>query len=224
MNFNLSDAVNAKEGGKALTAGIKDATFMGVSFEKKTSQKTNETYNVMSLKLDIDGYGEYTQSFFEPQSAERQEMQWGPSASQLDHFKIIMTEILEAINPQVIKDIQNGTKTLSGNFKQVVDSLAAFTKDMIGVTRVQVKLIPQNNGFVAMPQYVARITKSGELGIATRIIGQNLTLTPSEVKKIEAANTASPTNMASVSSTKDTVESMLDDFTEDNNNDNDLPF
>lgn len=223
MNFNLSDAVSAKEGGKTLTAGIKDATFMGVMFEKKTSQKTGETYNVMTLKLNIDEYGEYSQSFFEPQSAERQEMQWGLSASQLDHFKIIMTEILEAINPQIVKDIQDGTKTLSGNFKQVVDAISNYTKDMIGTTRVQVKLIPQSNGFVSMPQYVARITKSGELGISTRIIGKELSLTPAEVKKIEAAKTAAPTNMSTVSTTKSTVDSMLDDFTTEDKED-DLPF
>lgn len=75
MNFDFSGAVKAKDGGNYLSPGIKDATFKGIEFAKVTSQKSGDVFNTMSLKLDIDGYGEYTQNFFEPQSDERQEMQ-----------------------------------------------------------------------------------------------------------------------------------------------------
>ena len=150
-------------------------------------------------------------------------MQWGPTASPLDHFLITVREILEAVDPQIIKDIDEGTKTLSGNFKQVVDAVKTFTAPMVGKVRVQVKLIPQSNGFVSMPSFPARITRNGDLGIATRIIGQNLSLTPNELKRIEAVKNATPTNMASQVDTSTTLNAMSENLGIDNSSD-DLPF
>lgn len=94
---------------------------------------------------------------------------------------------------------------------------------MVGKVRVQVKFVPQSNGFVSMPSFPARITRNGDLGIATRIIGQNLTLTPSELKRIEAAQNATPTNMASQADTTKTLDSMSENLGLDDNTD-DLPF
>ena len=94
---------------------------------------------------------------------------------------------------------------------------------MVGKVRVQVKLIPQSNGFVSMPSFPARITRNGDLGIATRIIGQNLVLTPSELKRIEAAKNATPTNLASQAATSTTLNAMSENLGIDDSSD-DLPF
>ena len=218
MNFDISSAIKAKESGSVLTPGIKDATFMGIEFEAGTSQSTGDPYKALVLKLDIDGHGEFTQKFFEPKDDERKEMQWGPSASPLDHFLITIREILEAVDPQILKDIDNGDKSLSGNFKQIVDSMKKFTADKAGKVKVQIKLLPQRDArFVSMPSFPARITRNGDLGIATRIIGHDLTLTASELKRIEAASTAEPTNMAN----NDLVNAMSSDL---DSKDSDLPF
>lgn len=219
MKFDFSDAAKAKESGNRIEPGIKNATFEGVDFNTITSQKTGDVFKVMSLKLNIEGHGEFVQNFFEPQSDERTEMTWGTSASQLDHFKISVMEILEAISPEIVEKINSNELTMSGSFKQIVDFVKAKTADKIGMS-VQVKLIPQNNGFVSIPSYPARITRNGELGIATRFIGQNLTLSSSELKKIEAAKEAKPTNMATKVDVKDTLSGMKDDL----NDDSDLPF
>ena len=69
-----------------------------------------------------------------------------------------------------------------------------------------------------MPSFTARIDKNGNLGIATRIIGENLTLTSTEVKRIENAQTAKPTNIST--STADVVSAMASDL----DSDSDLPF
>ncbi len=142
------------------------------------------------------------------------------SASALDHFLITVREILEAVDPQIIADIDNGTKKLTGNFKAIVEAVKEFTTPGIG-TKLQVKLIPQNNGFASMPSFPARITKNGELGIATRIIGHDLTLTASELKKIETAKNAQPTNMASKVNVTDALSDMAEDL---GVKDDDLPF
>ena len=94
---------------------------------------------------------------------------------------------------------------------------------MVGKAKVQIKLIPQSNGFVSMPSFPARITRNGDLGIATRIIGQNLVLTPSELKRIEAAKNATPTNMASQADTSATLNAMSENLGIDDSSD-DLPF
>jgi len=223
MNFDFSGAVKAKESGNFLSAGIKDATFQGVELSKVTSQKTQEVFLTLALKLDIEGYGEYTQNFFEPQSDERPEMQWGKTASPLDHFLITVREILEAVDPQIIKDIDEGKIKLTGSFTQVVNTVKKLTAPSIG-TKVQVKLIPQNNGFVSMPSFPARITKNGDLGIATRIIGHDLTMTAQELKRIEAAKEATPTNMASKVNVANVLSDMDETINGDDSEDTDLPF
>ena len=227
MKFDFSQAVKAKEGGKFLAPGIKDCVFKSVSFGNITKQSDGTEYEVMALKVEIEGYGEYTQNFFAPQSDERPEMAWGISASPLDHFLIIVREILEAVNPQIIKDIDAGKEVLTGNFKQIVNKVAQLTAPYNGI-KLQIKLIPQNNGFASMPSFVARITKDGALGIATRIIGQDLTLTPSEKKKIDAAASAKPTNMAEkTQSTADILSDMSEKIDDNGGADglgSDLPF
>ena len=95
---------------------------------------------------------------------------------------------------------------------------------MVGKVRVQVKFVPQSNGFVSMPSFPARITRNGDLGIATRIIGQNLTLTPSELKRIEAAQNAAPTNMASHTDVASTLDTMAENLGIDSDKEDDLPF
>ena len=75
MKFDFGAAVEAKAAGNRMTPGIKNAKFMGVTFANVTSQTTGDAYKTMALKLDVEGFGEYTQNFFEPQSSERSEMQ-----------------------------------------------------------------------------------------------------------------------------------------------------
>lgn len=222
MDYNFNDAVKAKESGKRLSPGIKTATFQGVEFETRVKQDTGDVFKVLSLKLNVDDFGEFTQSFFEPQSAERQEMQWGLSASQLDHFKIAVIEILEAVAPEVVEKINAGELSMSGNFKQIVEFVKKWTADKIG-TKVEIKLLPQKGGFVSMPSFPARITRNGELGIATRIIGHDLVMTSSEQKRIDAAKEATPTDMTTQVNVSDSLLDMKADFDSDKGED-DLPF
>lgn len=193
MNFNLNSTANAKETGKILLPGIHKATFQGVSAGKITT-KDGANLNTMVLKLDVKDYGEFTHNFFEPTSAERKELQWGLSASQADHFLISVRQIIEAVNPEFIANVDNGTVTIGGSFANIVKQVSDCTKDYIGV-EVDVKIIPQNNGFSGIPSFPARITKNGSLGISTRFIGHDLTFSASELKKIDAFKDAKPTNM-----------------------------
>lgn len=223
MKFDITGAVNAKETGKFLSAGIKNATFEGIDFENKEGKDGNP-YQAMIVKFNIDGYGEYTQKFFEPKSDERKDNAWGgKNASQADDFLILIREILQALSPELLEEVGSGEIKLrgkgnfNGNFKQIVLAMIEVTAGYKG-QELQIKLLPQSNGYAAMPTFIAKITKNGELAIGTWVIGHDLTLNDFEKKKIDAAINARPTNMAN----NTIVQDMKDDL--DSDDDSDLPF
>ena len=217
MNISFSKTKGATEGGKFLGAGIHNAKFEGIDYDTITTQKGE--FNVMVLKLDVEGYGEFKHNFFEPQSDERQEMQWGPSASQVDHFLIAVRQILDTLNPQLVTDLDEGKISLEGSFAKIVKTIKKLTDEFIG-DKVEIKLLPQNNGYNGIPTFVAGISKNGNLTIRTRFIGHDLTMNDRELKMIEAAKSATPTDMKK----KDTsvADQLREDLGEDG--DDDLPF
>ena len=220
MNFDMSATTGVKESGKVLSPGIHKAKFNGLTLDSITSQKNGQTYKVMSLHLDIDGYGEFVSNFFEPTSNERTESQFGPNPSSAEHFMIALRQIFDAVNPKIGEGIDNQTVKLTGSFDDIVKTATKWTASSIG-TEVEVKLIPQSNGFAAIPSFPGRINRAGALGIATRFIGHNLTLSQSEQRKIDQANNARPTNMTSSS---DTTLDGLADALGVGDTDKDLPF
>lgn len=223
MNFNMSQTTGAVESkGGALTAGIHKATFKGIKKDTLTSQN-GDVFNVMTLLLDIEGYGEFKHNFFEPKSNERKDSQWGKNASQLDHFMISVRQIIDALDPEIGKRIDSGELKLGGTFAQLVNGVANEVESFIG-TEVEVKLIP-NNGFNSIPGFPAKINKNGTLGISTRFIGHDLVLTSREQKLIDDVQKAKPTNMAAaVSNNADLLDGLAEDLGVDSDDDNDLPF
>lgn len=226
--FNLSATTGAKESGKFLQPGIYNAKFISVELSDLNSQKTGQNYKTMKLTLDIDGYGEFTHNFFEPTSAERSANTFGENPSQVEHFLIAVRQIVDALDPKIGEDMDNDNITVNGkhvkkddlSFEQLVKLIAILTKPYSG-NEVEIKLVPQSNGFAAIPGFPAKINRTGALGIATRFIGHGLVMNQSEQKKIEAAKNAQPTNMAQT--TSGSVEGLADalGITDDAT---DLPF
>lgn len=226
--FNLSATTGVKESGKFLQPGIYNAKFISVELSDLNSQKTGQNYKTMKLTLDIDGYGEFTHNFFEPTSAERSANAFGENPSQVEHFLIAVRQIVDALDPKIGEDMDNDNITVNGkhvkkddlSFEQLVKLIAILTKPYSG-TEVEIKLVPQSNGFAAIPGFPAKINRTGALGIATRFIGHGLVMNQSEQKKIEAAKNAQPTNMAQT--TSGSVEGLADalGITDDAT---DLPF
>ena len=138
MNFNMSQTTGAVESKGGLTPGIHKATFKGLKKDTLTSQN-GDVFNVMTLMLDIEGFGEFKHNFFEPKSNERKESQWGLNASQLDHFMISVRQIIDALDPEIGKKIDSGELKLGGTFAQLVNGVAKEIEGFIG-TEVEVKL------------------------------------------------------------------------------------
>jgi hypothetical protein len=229
MNFNFGATKGASEAPKMLTAGIHTATFKGIKKETITT-KAGDDMDVMQVTFNVKDFGEYKQNFFAPNSTERTEGQYGPNPSPMEHFLVIVRQILDALDPKFGQDIDAGNSPIEGSsFTQVVNSLKKLTTPYID-KEVQIKLLPQSNGYASMPTFPARIRTSRDgtvlgLGYATTIIAaKDLTLLPKEVTKIEAAKNAKPTNM-SAPAKNDLLSGMTDLLDEgDKDDENDLPF
>ncbi len=227
--FNLSATTGVKESGKFLQAGIHNAKFVSVELGEVNSQKNGQTYKTMKLTLDIDGYGEFNHNFFEPTSAERSAGTYGENPSQVEHFMIAVRQIVDALDSKIGEMIDNDTITINGkhvkkdglSFDQLVKVIAALTKPYAG-TELEVKLVPQSNGFAAIPGFPAKVSRNGDLGISTRFIGHNLVMNQSEQKKIDAAKNAQPTNMTQTSS--GSVEGLAEQLGIETDDTADLPF
>lgn len=180
----------------------------------------------MTLTLDIEGHGEFTHNFFEPTSDERTQGTYGLQPSQKDHFMVALRQIFDALDSKIGEMIDNKNVTVNGKavdmskistFEQLVKLSKALTDPYIG-TEVEVKLIPQNNGFNAIPGFPARINRAGALGIATRFIGHGLTISQYEQKRIDAAANSRPTNMANDATLNGVADAL------GVSDDSDLPF
>lgn len=147
----------------------------------------------------------------------------------MEHFLIAVRQILDAVDPKLGKDIDEKNVVVNGkkvntdnlNFEQLVKLVGLLTAPYAGM-ELEVKLVPQSNGFAAIPGFPARINRTGALGIATRFIGHDLVLNQSEQRKVDAAKNARPTNMNQ--STAGSVEGLADALGIDDSDDSDLPF
>lgn len=224
--FDIKAIANATESSsKFLPSGIHKCTFQGVTKDLVASQ-----WEVMSLNLDIEGFGAFTHNFFFPKAdtgAIRSQSTYGENPSQEEQFMISIMQILEACDPSIKDKINNGTIKFGASYDQAVKVVQKLTAPYIG-KELEVKLIPgtgKQTGYNQIPSFPAKITKNGVLSIATRFIGApgTLTLTPTEVKKIEAAKNAKPTDMASKKTGSELLEGISVDAKDDDAVD-DLPF
>lgn len=229
--FDLSTTTGIKDAGNYLRPGIHNATFQGIALDSIHSQNTGEDYKVMSLKLDIDGYGDYTNNFFEPKDDTRKPNNFGGiNPSQVDHFMISLRQIFDALDAKIGEMIDNNNVTVNGkkvditklsSFDQLVKLANILTTPYIG-TKVEIKLIPGRNGFAAMPAFPAKITRAGALARATVFIGHNLVLSDREMKQINAAQNATPTPAPGASTS--TVDTLASELGLSASTEDDLPF
>jgi hypothetical protein len=224
--FDFKAAANATESSSNfLPAGIHKCTFQGVAKDLVASQ-----YEVMALNLEIENHGPFTNNFFFPNpetGTQRKPSMYGENPSQEEQFMISIMQILEACDPSIKDKINDGTIKFGTTYDQVVKTVQKLTAPYIG-KEMEVKLVPgsgKNANFNQIPGFPAKITRNGMLAIATRFIGApgTLTLSTAEMKKIEVAKNAKPTNMASQKTGDDLISGISLDLNSDNTVD-DLPF
>ena len=226
--FDLTATTGVKESGKYLQPGIHNAKFVSVELNDLVSQKNGQNYKTMKLTLDIDGFGEFTHNFFEPTSDKRTPGTWAENPSPVEQFMVAVRQIVDALSPEIGESIDNDSVVVSGkhislkdlSFDQLVKLIAILTKPYAG-KELEVKLIPQSNGFASIPGFPAKCDRNGKLAIATKFIGTNLIINQAEQRRIDAAKNAQPTNMTQT--TSGSVEGLAEQLgIEDSTSD--LPF
>lgn len=226
--FDLTATTGVKESGKYLQPGIHNAKFISIELNDLVSQKNSQNYKTMKLTLDIDGFGEFNHNFFEPTSDKRTPGTWAENPSPVEQFMVAVRQIVDALDSKIGAAIDADNVEVNGkhiglkdlSFEQLVKLMAILTKPYAG-KELEVKLIPQSNGFADIPGFPAKCDRNGKLAIQTKFIGTNLILNQSEQKKIDAAKNAQPTNMSQT--TSGSVEGLAEQLgIEDTSSD--LPF
>lgn len=213
--FNMGGVKNAKVvSNNFLHAGIHDVIFNGID-------KANG-FNAVELRFEaIDGSGIHNERIFEPRSDERTQSQFGINPSEAEQFMCKIKQVIDALDPDLARNIEtNGDKFTASDFDGFINLLKKYLDKKVG-TKTQIKLVPTKGTFVAFPGFVASINKEGVIYMTTKIIGDNLVLTPKEKNLIDSAANAKPTNMKQ-------QDNELDDLREDFNvkvtDDDGLPF
>ena len=142
---------------------------------------------------------------------------------------VAVRQIVDALDPAIGEAIDTDNVVVNNkkvklkdlNFDQLVKLIDILTKPCAG-KEIEIKLIPQQNGFADIPGFPAKINRNGDLGISTRFIGHNLVMNQSEQKKIDAAKNAQPTNMAQTSN--GSVEGLAEQLGIGTDETSDLPF
>lgn len=221
--FNMGGAIQTagiatNNSGNFLKAGIHKVLFKGI--------EQVEGSDAMILKFETpDGSQIHNERIFCPRSTERGSSQFGPTPSEFEQFLSKCKCLIKALDIDLFNKIEkDGDKFQAPDFAGFVALLKKYLDKKVD-TEVDIKLIPTQGQYVGFPGFPARISKDGNLYIANNFIGDNLVLTAAEVKKIENAETAKPTDMSTKSDNSDLKELMGDFEVDTNDSDPDgLPF
>lgn len=212
--FNMSGTKGVKVASNTfLRAGIHDVVFKGIDKSEKA--------NAMELRFESEDGAVHNELLFEPRTAERTETQYGPTPSEAEQFTCKVKQIIDALDPDLGKRIdEEGEKFDAPDFAGFIKLLKKYLDPKVG-TKVQIKLIPTNNGnFVTFPAFPARVNKDGNLYMTTKFIGEALTLTTKEKSAVDASLNAKPTDMRTKSNELADLESdFMDQPVEDEEDD-----
>lgn len=197
---------------------INEVVLKGVELKTGTSKEGN---NWKAIQFKFAGNG----GIFEPMifcpkedggdvrpSGESNGRRWEmPSA--LEQLQFTIAHIVGTLVPSNFEKLQKISLELPAEFDKLVDTVKkalapAFNKS------TNIKLIGDNRGYAAIPNFININKDSGEAYISNNWIGDNLAFSAYEIKKMEAAKNAKPTEVS---------EAPADDIDSSDDN-NDLDF
>lgn len=152
-----------------------------------------------------DGIFEHT--IFEPMKSkgdfERDTKGLYPNPSVLETTMLGLKHLIDALNPAVAKEINEGTKNLGAKDWDGIRKLVVAIFEKVVGTTTDIKLVTNNKGEAVFPSYFTGLTKpdpkTGESKayIKNNFVGSKLAFTPSELTRIKNQTTAAPTTVDS---------------------------
>lgn len=186
--------------------GIYEVKFDGCEHSiLKKKDDESVTYEVLKFKFKSDK-GSYTETLFAPKpgdekrgtkkNANGHEI---PTPSSVENFKAMLGQLLTFIKPEILNKLAGKSVAFTTLAKLIVKE----TESVIGKT-VYIKLIGNNKGLARSPYMLTIFEGNNEPSIVNNFISDNidkLGFSNYELQQKEKAQTAKPTNMASVTST-----------------------
>lgn len=201
MNFNLGVTAGLSNSSKPTLEGnkIHEVRFDGcekASFNAKDG--SGKVYDTLQIKFS-NSEGIYSHTIFEPREEDMQETEgmFGKQPAAFMHTLLLIKQLIDAVNPELGKAIDEGKKQLNPNswdlFKDLVIKATDTGKGII----TKIKLIKTNNGSVTLPKYIAAYNKAGNMYCRTTCIGNNIFFSAKELENMNKVANAAPTTVSS---------------------------
>lgn len=193
IDQNTATASNANylAGNKIHTVQFKGAELAQVGNETK--------YDVLKLKFENEE-GTFEDTIFPPKLPEGAVRKTDPyvAPSDVEELMAKLRHYISALNPELDKQIESGTKTLAAkDWNQlrgvVIKALST------GINKeVQLKLLNNGKNMAVVPGFILGISKAGATYLRTKFIGDKLMFTDKEIERMSKAAGAKPSNMSEI--------------------------
>ena len=176
----------------------------------------SQSYKTISFKFS-NGEGMYEHTIFEPKQDDfvRKETEFRnkngntekiPQPSNVETMMLFFKHVIDAVNPKLAAEIDNGTRQLTAPNWDALRNLVVKATDPGKGTEIKIKLVKKQNGDPTLPGFFAGISREGKTYIRNNFIGNKVAFTSYELSKMNAT----PTNMDN--HTKNQSSDSLQDF------------
>lgn len=219
--FNVDNTINVDSGTPRLKANEIHKVQLKEIKAEDLKGKDSKEYKVIYLKFqNVDG-SIYEQRFFCPSSTEAIVAgSFGDQPSDLTQFRYTIQHMIEAINPNLYKQILEGKKFEIKTWDEMRRFVVKAFTPGVGVD-ISLKLLADNKGYATIPKYPVSITKNGDLYMSTRFIANEeqsaekpLIFTDKEKKKMvtqEKVLTSQPSSVSNIDFNKGGAVPKTDD-------------
>lgn len=194
-----SSAAHTLKGGEIYKVKLSEVKYEQI--EDKNNKNNGNPYNVLTIVFSNDD-GTYTHRLFEPirpTDNERRKFQNGgelPSA--VEEQQMFIGQLLTIFSPESLKKLIGKNV----NFVQLAKFIAKELESAIG-KETNIKLMLNNKGYAVLANCAA-VSNDGKL-YAKNSIGDNLSFTAAELKRIQTLQEAKPTNVKDMLKDEDVV-------------------
>ena len=202
MNYNFDETAGISQSSvRKLLEGnaIYDVTFDGCEARDiQGVQDPSKVFHVLDIKFHNDD-GIYTHTIFEPNPEDAIDRQgpFGPQPSNIKSMMLLFKHLIDAVNPELGKAIDNKEKNLNTTSWDALRKLMIQSTESGKGSKTKIKLIKNNKGVATFP-FFANYNKEGRLYMSTNFIGNNVFFTNKELDKIAKASEAKPTSSANL--------------------------
>ena len=212
MNYSFDETAGiSQNGARKLFDGnaIYDVTFDGCEARDiQGVQDPSKTFHVLDIKFS-NAEGVFTHTEFEPNPEDMQDTQgsFGPNPARVKGMMLLFKHLIDAVNPELGKAIDNKEKNLNTTSWDALRKLMVQATESGKGTQTKIKLFKNNKGVATFPRYFAKYNRDGKLYMSTNFIGKNIFFTNKELDQIAKQSEAKPTETVDLMSSQAPVNS-----------------